>query len=122
MTGLEEYFADKAQLPVKRATPKRVYINNAAELLQNPVYTQALSLLLFANENCERKEAFRPEPVPVQQTTPTPPAPEIEEEEDEEEAPKPKKGKKDKNKGQTSLFRFFEKVQNFGGTVFNDEE
>ena len=74
------------------------------------------------HENCERKEAFRPEPVPVQQTTPTPPAPEIEEEEDEEEAPKPKKGKKDKNKGQTSLFRFFEKVQNFGGTVFNDEE
>lgn len=122
MTGLEEYFADKAQLPVKRATPKRVYINNAAELLQNPVYTQALSLLLFANENCERKEAFRPEPVPVQQTTPTPPAPETEEDEDEEEAPKPKKGKKDKNKGQTSLFRFFEKVQNFGGTVFNDEE
>ncbi|NDV95795.1 cell division protein FtsA [Dysgonomonas sp. 521] len=120
MTGLEEYLSEKAQLPVKRGVPKRVYINNAAELLQNPVYTQALSLLLFANENCEKKELPKPEPVYV---APTPPAPEPkEEEEDEEEEPKPKKGKKDKNKGQTSLFKFFEKVQNFGGTVFNDEE
>lgn len=118
MTGLEEYLSEKAQLPVKRGVPKRVYINNAAELLQNPVYTQALSLLLFANENCEKKDLPKPEPVYV---APTPPTPEPKEEEEEEE-PKPKKGKKDKNKGQTSLFKFFEKVQNFGGTVFNDEE
>jgi len=122
MTGLEEYFAEKAQLPVKRATPKRVYINNAAELLQNPVYTQALSLLLFANENCEKKEAPKPEPTYVA-PTPTPtPVVNTEDDEEEEEDPKPKKKKKDKNKGQTSLFKFFEKVQNFGGTVFNDEE
>ncbi|MDR2948507.1 MAG: cell division protein FtsA [Dysgonomonas sp.] len=120
--GLVEYFAEKAQMPVKRATAKRVYINNAAELLQNPLYTQALSLLLFANENCEKKEAPKPEPVYVAPTPPTPTPEPKEEEEDEEEDPKPKKGKKDKNKGQTSLFRFFEKVQNFGGTVFNDEE
>jgi cell division protein FtsA len=119
MTGLEEYLSEKAQLPVKRGVPKRVYINNAAELLQNPVYTQALSLLLFANENCEKKDLPKPEPVYV---APTPPTPEPKEEEEEEEEPKPKKGKKDKNKGQTSLFKFFEKVQNFGGTVFNDEE
>ncbi len=119
--GLVEYFAEKAQMPVKRATAKRVYINNAAELLQNPLYTQALSLLLFANENCEKKEVPKPEPVYVA-PTPTPTPEPKEEEEDEEEDPKPKKGKKDKNKGQTSLFRFFEKVQNFGGTVFNDEE
>lgn len=116
--GLAEYFEEKAQLPVKRATAKRVYINNAAELLQNPLYTQALSLLLFANENCEKKEAPKPEYV-----APIIPQPEPEPvQEEEEEDPKPKKGKKDKNKGQTSLFRFFEKVQNFGGTVFNDEE
>lgn len=120
--GLVEYFAEKAQMPVKRATAKRVYINNAAELLQNPLYTQALSLLLFANENCEKKEAPKPEPVYVAPTPPTPTPEPKDEEEDEEEDPKPKKGKKDKNKGQTSLFRFFEKVQNFGGTVFNDEE
>jgi cell division protein FtsA len=119
-TGLADYFAEKAQLPVRRATPKRVYINNAAELLQNPVYTQALSLLLFANENCEKKEDPKPEPVYVAPVHA--PGPAVREEEEEEENPKPKKKKKDKNKGQTSLFRFFEKVQNFGGTVFDDEE
>lgn len=120
--GLAEYLEEKSQLPVKQAIAKRVYINNAAELVQNPLYTQALSLLLFANENCEKKETLKPEPVYVAPTPPKPePKPEVDEEEEEEES-KPKKGKKDKNKGQTSLFRFFEKVQNFGGTVFNDEE
>lgn len=121
MNGLVDYLAEKSQLPVKRAVAKRVYINNAAELLQNPAYTQALSLLLFANENCEKKEVVIPkvEPTPVVETIPTP-QPQIGE--DEEDEPKPKKKKNKEDKKQTSLFKFFEKVQNFGGTVFNDEE
>lgn len=117
LNGLTDYFAEKAQLPVKRAQAKRVYINNAAELLQNPLYTQALSLLLFAQENCEKEEVTVVEP-PV---TPEPPKNEPDEKEDKDE--KPKKQKKNKeDKKQTSLFKFFEKVQNFGGTVFDNEE
>jgi cell division protein FtsA len=121
MTGLADYFAEKAQMSVKRATPKRIYINNAAELLQNPVYTQALSLLLFANENCEKIEILQPEPQPIAPLQPEPVASENENKEGEKK--KKKKNKKDKNEGQTSLiFKFFEKVQNFGGTVFDEDE
>jgi len=119
MNGLVDYLAEKSQLPVKKAIAKRVYINNAAELLQNPLYTQALSLLLFANENCEKKEVVVPvvEPVITQPVLPI--------EDDKEEEPDPKKQKKQKKQKdgkQTTLFGFFEKIQNFGGTMFNDEE
>ncbi|MDR0824780.1 MAG: cell division protein FtsA [Prevotella sp.] len=118
MNGLVEYFADKSQLPVKRATAKRIYINNVAELLQNPIYTQALSLLLFANENCEKKEEPKPVYVPpVQPRTPEP-----EEEEEEEEEPKPKKGKKKKEKDGGFFGNIFGKIQDFGGAVFKDDE
>ena len=123
MNGLVDYISEKAQLPAKRGVAKRVYINNAAELLQNPLYTQALGLLLFANENCEKKEEA-PKAAPVY----TPPAPVAEPkakpelvEEDEEPEPK-KKSKKQKDGKQTTLFGFFEKIQNFGGTMFKDEE
>jgi hypothetical protein len=78
---------------------------------------------LFANENCEKKEeALKAAPV---YTLPAPVAepkakPELVEE-DEEPEPK-KKSKKQKDGKQTTLFGFFEKIQNFGGTMFNDEE
>lgn len=118
MNGLIDYLAEKSQLPVKRAIAKRVYINNAAELLQNPLYTQALSLLLFANENCEKKEVVVPIIEPVRPIVEQ----EIEVEIEEPEPKKQKKQKKEKDGKQTSLFNFFEKIQNFGGTMFNDEE
>lgn len=120
MNGLVDHLAEKSQLPVKRAVAKRVYINNAAELLQNPLYTQALSLLLFANENCEKKEIVVPKVEPV--VTPTPPPPVEEDDEPEEDTKRNKKHKKQKDGKQTTLFGFFEKIQNFGGTMFNDEE
>ncbi len=124
MNGLVDHLAEKSQMSVKRAIAKRVYINNAAELLQNPAYTQALSLLLFANENCEKKEVS--EPVVQEQPVYTPPVTtkvdEPEDEEDEPETKKQKKQKKQKDGKQTTLFGFFEKIQNFGGTMFNDEE
>lgn len=120
INGLVDHLAEKSQMSVKRAVAKRVYINNAAELLQNPLYTQALSLLLFANENCEKKEIPVAEPTPVVNTTVTQAPPVIEEE--EEQPKKSKKEKKQKDGKQTSLFGFFEKIQNFGGTMFNDEE
>lgn len=57
LTGLAEFLEDKTKMKVKKGGAKRLYINNAAELTQNPAYTQCLGLLLFANENCEKKEA-----------------------------------------------------------------
>lgn len=121
MNGLVDYLAEKSQMPVKKAVAKRVYINNAAELLQNPAYTQVLSLLLFANENCEKKEVITPREEVAPQITE--PEVKVEEQVEENAEPKkPKKEKKQKDGKQTTLFGFFEKIQNFGGTMFNDEE
>lgn len=113
MSGLVDYFSDKAQMPVKRGQAKRVYINNAAELLQNPAYTQALSLLLYGSENCEKKEE------PVQEVKDTPPvtvtAPPADTAGTESEEEPPKKKKK---KGK-SIFDIF-KVPDMGDLFKED--
>ncbi|MDU1903200.1 MAG: cell division protein FtsA [Dysgonomonas sp.] len=56
LNGLAEFLEEKIQMKVRKGAAKRLYINNVSDLLQNPAYTQCLGLLLFANENCERKE------------------------------------------------------------------
>lgn len=133
LTGLTEHFAAKAQLPVKRGVVKRVYINNAADLLQNLAYTQCLGLLIFANENCEKKDIPVPEPeyiAPPMKPVIQPQPEEVQQppvkEEVEDTESKSKKGKKEKEEKtggrQTSIFGLFEKIQNFGGTMFKDEE
>ena len=103
-------------MTVKRATPKRVYINNASDLLHDPAYTQVLGLLLFANENCELIEA----PKPVEVAAPQPTV-------EVQAAPQPTKKEKKKTEKKKSgtkqgVFHFFEKMQNFGGTMFSDQE
>ncbi len=121
LAGMSEYLAEKSELPVKRGTVKRVYINNAAELAQNPAYTQSLGILLFANENCEKKED--PKPIVVE------PEPEAKQEVvqepvqyQHEEPVKSHKKEKKKDGRQRSIFDFFEKMQNFGGTMFTEED
>lgn len=124
LNGLTDYLAEKSQMPVKRGIAKRVYINNAADLLQNPIFTQALGILLFANENCERKEVIAPKAVytaPVVEQQPVKKVEEVKVEEPEQEEHHPKKNKKE-DKKQKSLFDFFEKIQNFGGTMFKEED
>lgn len=124
--GLNEYLEEKAQLPVKRATPKRVYINNASDILQDPAYTQVLGLLLFANENCEleEKEILEPVHTPIvepQHVHVNIPEPKV----DHSKGGKSSKHSKEDGGGrhkQGVLFGFFEKIQNFGGTMFDDEE
>lgn len=132
MRGLSEYVEEKLGMPVKKGVAKRLYINNAADLLQNPGYAQCLGLLLFANENCEKKEIIieRPQPerrepldIRSRQNRHEP----VEEEEvyddedfDEEVEETPKKKKEPKK--QKTLFDFFGKIQNLGGTMFKDED
>lgn len=63
LTGLDSFLEEKTQMSVKRGSAKRLYINNVTDLLQNTSYTQCLGLLLFANENCEKKEQVIAPPV-----------------------------------------------------------
>lgn len=82
--GLESFLAEKVKYTIKKASPNRVLINNVSDLVQNPAYSNSLSLLLFANVNCEKQEtktvqattALEPvaePPLPVQPTAQTQP-------------------------------------------------
>ncbi|GAB6010726.1 cell division protein FtsA [Viscerimonas tarda] len=64
MTGLPEYLAEKTKMKVQIASIKRLYINNATDLLQNPSYSQCLGIMLFAKENCEKVEVQQPKQQP----------------------------------------------------------
>lgn len=143
LDGLAGYLAEKSKLSVKRGVVRRLYINNAADLLQNPIYAQCLGLLLFANENCEKKDEVREslksqqrytnvqhnepaynqikkeEPVKPQQVV-EPDTPVVEED-DEDDEPKQTKKKHKKEEGR-SIRDFFGKFQNLGGTLFGDED
>lgn len=115
MTGLNEYLEEKCQMSVRRATPKRVYINNASEMLNDPAHAQVLGLLLFANENCEQIEE------PIKQVVETPKEQVVEQiAATPKEKEKKKKEKKEKKQG--PLFDLFEKVSNFGVALFNEED
>lgn len=130
LKGLSDFLSEKLQLPVKRGAAKRLYINNAADLLQNPAYAQCLGLLLFANENCEKKEEPKIEYIPPSTSatiereranrTKTPIA--DQQPDDEEEDIEEEKTMKKSSKRQKTLFDFFGKIQNLGGTMFKDEE
>lgn len=144
MAGLFEFLAEKSKMNVRIGSAKRLYINNAADLLQNPSFAQALGLLLFANENCEKRAEVRiPQASTYEsyaqnvnaQAQPTneqykasqtevvndKEAVEIENKPNEKVEEKSKKPAKEE-KRQRNLFDFFGKIQNLGGTVFKDEE
>lgn len=129
LTNLFEFLEEKLQMPVRKGTAKRLYINNVVELLHNPSYTQALGLLLFANENCERKEIPKVEVVEKTIETPSKPADvesEIKEDseftDDDETSARDKHSKNKKGKKGSGIFDLFGRFQNFGGAMFNDED
>ena len=53
LRNLDLYLTQKLKMPVRKATAKKTFINNAPDLISDPAYTQALGMLMFANENCE---------------------------------------------------------------------
>ncbi|MDH6355722.1 cell division protein FtsA [Dysgonomonas sp. PH5-45] len=131
LEGLDTFLADKSKMDVKKGVVKRLYINNAAELLQNPLYTQCLGLLLFANENCEKREEVKPVSEPQYDVTDQSQTTENNQDDDtgngggdthNQQPPVKEKKKKEKKEKSGSLFDFFGKIQNLGGTVFKDEE
>ena len=52
LKNLTEYLVQKLKMPVRRATAKKSFINNAPELISNPSFTQALGMLLIGQESC----------------------------------------------------------------------
>ena len=52
LKNLTEDLVQKLKMPVRRATAKKSFINNAPELISNPSFTLALGMLLIAQESC----------------------------------------------------------------------
>ena len=120
LNGLVEHFAEKAQMPVKRAVVERVFINNIIDILHNPAYSQPLGLLLFANDNCEKKEV-REAPEPAQPTVaetipqqPTAPEKKAENRQHDDVGGKKKKG--------LGIGNIFGGLKDTIGTLFDSEE
>lgn len=128
MRGMIDYLAEKSRMPVKHGATKRLYINNAVDLLQNPSYAQCLGLMLFAKENCEKIEIPKPEPKPELQPQPVVENTSSQEGQTAQTSAESKGEKKDddrKNntgKGKPKQKSIFDFLQNFGGTLFNDEK
>lgn len=130
MNGLQEFLAEKSKMQVQSGAIKRLYINNATDLLQNPSFSQCLGIMLFAKENCEKVNTPRFEhksQFDYQKHQPRPEQPETKETPTEKVVKKVEdKNIKDKEvkdgKKNPTLFDFFGKIQNIGGAMFKDEE
>lgn len=53
LKNLDLYLKQKLKMQVKKASAKKMLVNNAPELIQDPSYTQTLGMLFFASEDCE---------------------------------------------------------------------
>ncbi len=53
LKNLDLYLTQKMKMPVRKALAKKTFINNAPELISDPSFTQALGMLIFAEEDCE---------------------------------------------------------------------
>ena len=60
LTNLNLYLEDKLEMPVRKASAQKAYINNFPELANDPALTQALGLLLYASVNCEKEVVEQP--------------------------------------------------------------
>lgn len=56
LKNLPEYLSQKLKMPVRMATARKTFINNASELINNPSFTQVLGMLLLGQESCAVEE------------------------------------------------------------------
>lgn len=57
LKNLDLYLKEKFNMPVRKASAKKSFVNNAPEIANDPSFTQVLGLLLFGTEDCEVVEA-----------------------------------------------------------------
>ena len=128
LAGLQSFLAEKSQMSVKSASIKRLYINNAIDLLQNPSYSQSLGLMLFAKDDCEKPEKPKIEyQPPVTNNTQEnkderkhQPEKQDNTESAETEIETGKTKAKTEEKPKSSILKKF--LGNLGGTLFDGEE
>jgi len=53
LKNLDLYLTQKLKIPVRKTAAKKTLVNNSPDLINDPSFTQALGMLLLANEDCE---------------------------------------------------------------------
>ena len=56
LKNMDAYLTREFKMPVRKATVKKTYVNNFPELVNDPVYTKVLGMLLLAKQDCELQE------------------------------------------------------------------
>jgi cell division protein FtsA len=56
-------------MPVRKATAKKTFVNNAPEIANDPSFTQVLGMLMFGTEDCEAIEIAPEEPEEEEETS-----------------------------------------------------
>jgi len=115
LKNLDLYLTQKLKMPVRKASARKTFINNAPELINDPAFTQVLGMLIFANEECE---------MALQETT------ELKDESKETSSGwfsgKNKKAKSErkekKPKAEKQEGGFFTKIEDVLGGIFSEEE
>ena len=102
LKNLPEFLEEKLKLPVRKASARKTAINNFPDLANDPSLTQALGLLLFGWDNCEKIEVEKP----VEEFKPVDPP------------HRPAKPVKQPKKGAG----FFTKMENMLGGMFNEDD
>ena len=104
LKNLDLYLEEKLDMPVRKASAKRAYVNNFPELANDPSLTQALGLLMYGRQNCEEQVEEKSEVYDRGNSK------------DASKGSKPKHPKEPKKKG------IFERVGTLFGTMFDEEE
>ncbi|MCE5179500.1 MAG: cell division protein FtsA [Porphyromonadaceae bacterium] len=115
LKNLDLYLTQRLKMPVRKASARKTFINNAPELTNDPAFTQVLGMLIFANEDCE---------LAVQETS------EMKDERRETssgwftgKSRKPKSEKKEKKqKPEKQEGGFFTKIEDVFGGIFSEED
>ena len=102
LKNLPEFLKDKLKMPVRKASARKTAINNFPDLANDPSLTQALGLLLFGWDNCEKVEVEKP----VEEAKPAAPT----------------RGKDKPEKPQKKGTGFFTKMESMLGGMFTEDE
>ena len=117
LKNLDIYLTEKLKMPVRQASAKKSFINNFPELANDPSLTQALGLLLFGTEDCEKKPVVETAGEKIMQ-----------EERDFSKNMSERKRKGDKKKTEKNSEEkkhtdgFFSKMGNILGEMFSEDE
>lgn len=118
LKNMDAYLTREFKMPVRKATVKKTYVNNFPELVNDPVYTKVLGMLLLGKQDCELQEVevkgydeFSDEFADTGTSKASRPK------DKRKEAAKAKKQKSSKQGG-----GFFSNVEDFFGNMFSDDD